>query len=88
MYPYAGHEWFPFNPNSLQNYDLNFASTKIPYETQATGRNLYNLYWSNFWNGIHSTKARKLNAKVMFDELDMNKIRFNDVIFYDDFFRA
>lgn len=83
-YPYAGHILEPFNSTGKTNYDLNYESKYLYYNSSSPSNNLYNLYWKNYYDNLNDKNNRLLSCKVYLNETDISQIRFNDIVVFNE----
>jgi hypothetical protein len=78
-YPYLGHLNHPFEPN----YDINFGQVRGYYypDDTTTNNNLFELYWSSFFEECNDLDSRVITAEFDLDAVDISSFRFNDKIF-------
>jgi hypothetical protein len=78
-YPYLGHLNHPFQPN----YDLNYEQVRGYYypEDSITNNNLFELYWSAFYEECSDIDSRMITAEFDLDAIDIASFRFNDNIY-------
>ena len=64
-----------------QYRDLNFGSQQLlPNVPNSTINNLYNLYWSDYFNELYNINTRIMTIKVNLSPADINTFKFNDKI--------
>lgn len=77
-YPYAGHFDNPYTPDNDINFGI-LQKSFIPI-SQYTGNNLFNLYYSNFFDEIYGNKSRIITVRMYLTSEDINNFRFYDII--------
>jgi hypothetical protein len=83
--PYAGHQSNPMSVNSFDDYDLNYSTNSnfMLGNPVTTSNNLYDLYWKNYIDSINNENALRLNCWLKMSEVEISKIKFNDIIFLE-----
>lgn len=81
VYPYAGNYDDPFNPT----FDINFNQELVTfyYQPNITNNNLYNNYYKNQFDEITDNKTRILKCKVYLNQVDIDNLYFNYIIYIE-----
>ena len=66
-------------PSTSIDYDVNFGSCQIFIGTSPLN-NLYNLYYSEYFDELYNPNTRILTAKLSLTAADINTFRFYDII--------
>lgn len=79
VYPYLGHMNNPFEPN----YDINFGQVTGYYypDDSTTNNNLFELYWSSFFEECTDVDSRIITADFYLTPIDISEFKFNDNIY-------
>ena len=79
-YGYFSH--LRFSALSADARDLNFGSQQLlPNVLGATPNNLYNLFWSDYFNELYNINTRIMTIKVNLTPADINTFQFNQKVF-------
>ena len=61
--------------------DFNFGECQLlPPIGNSTPKNLYNLYWSDYYNELYNPDTRIMTIKVNLNAADINRFKFNDTV--------
>ena len=68
----------PTNPTSS---DFHFGECQLIQPTgAAVANNLYNLYWSPYYNELYNADTRIMSIKVNLNSADINRFKFSDTV--------
>ena len=68
----------PTNPST---YDFHFGECQLIQPVgDAVANNLYNLYWSPYYNELYNADTRLLSIKVNLNAADINRFKFSDTV--------
>ena len=69
------------NPTeSTDTSDFNFGECQLVFGQDSSVRNLYNLYWSPYYNELYNADTRIMTIKVNLSPSDINTFKFNDTV--------
>lgn len=88
-YPYAGHILDVLHQYSGVNYDINFSTDKnkgLIDTATITPNNLFNLYYSKYFNDINDKDANLVNMKIKLNFNDICSLKMNEKIFINGTF--
>ena len=69
-------------PSTSAGLDFHFGECQLIQGVgDPTANNLYNLYWSDYYNELYNPNTRTMTIKVNLSPADINTFKFNDTVY-------